>query len=49
MDISCNVNKKIKDQKNSRALLLRGLAIIRSRIYDYRYSSGSMERITSLV
>lgn len=42
-------NKVSADLKNSRTLLLRGSAIIRSRIYDYRYSSGSMERITSLV
>ena len=42
-------HKVSADLKNSRALLLRGSAIIRSRIYDYRYSSGSMERITSLV
>ena len=42
-------HKVSADLKNSRALRLRGSAIIRSRIYDYRYSSGSMERITSLV
>ena len=42
-------HKVSADLKNSRTLLLRGSAVIRSRIYDYRYSSGSMERITSLV